>query len=104
MLKKLRNKIINQNKVEPLTPERQKSLLISAIALGLLISLAVWTSGLGIFAKSIWVFAVIGISVSTAMYAATNHKLSDKQRQRWHNTNLFIASLLGFILVLIPKN
>lgn len=104
MLKKLRNKIINQNKVEPLTPERQKSLLISAIALGLLISLAVWTSGLGIFAKSIWVFAVICISVSTAIYAAANHKLSDKQRQRWHNANLFIASLLGFILVLIPKN
>lgn len=103
MLKKLRNKIINQNKVEPLTPERQKSLLISAIALGLLISLAVWTSGLGIFAKSIWVFAVIIISVSTAIYAA-NHKLSDKQRQRWHNANLMIASLLGFILVWIPKN
>lgn len=103
MLKKLRNKI-NQNKVEPLTPERQKSLLISAILLGLLISLAVWTSGLGIFAKSIGVCAVISISVSTAIYAAANHKLSDKQRQRWHNTNLFIASLLGFILVWIPKN
>lgn len=102
MLKKLRNKIINQNKVEPLTPERQKSVLISSIVMSLSILLIVVGKWLGgAFAESIFLFVGIIICVSSAIYAAANHKLSDKQRHRWHNTNLMIAAIYGLIYVFL---
>ncbi|XXQ69381.1 hypothetical protein ACKLNO_05835 [Neisseriaceae bacterium B1] len=101
MLKKLRDKI-NQDKVEPLTPERQKSVLISAVVISLSISLIAAGKWLdGAFTESIFLFVGIIICVSTAIYAAANHKLSDKQRQRWYNTNLMIAAIYGLIYVFL---
>lgn len=104
MLKKLCNKIIKQDKVEPLTPKQQKSLVISEIMIWIVGTLVIMIfPKYSLFAKSVFIVALTIGCICMGMYAWLDPKLTDKQRKIWNNMNNLLALVYIFIFIFTPK-